>query len=102
MGLETCFLGAMDTKLFEALYCNEILVFHMGSHMSIVDVGWGSSTFHKIGREKVILMDSILPFGFKLLMCDIDMVLVEGDIHLNIYCIMSQFVSIKIMVHMLP
>lgn len=68
------FSGAMDTKLLEALYWKGIPVFDMGSHMSTIDVGWGSPTFHKMGREKVILIDSILPYGFELLMCDTDMV----------------------------
>ena len=64
----------MDTKLLEALYWKGVPVFDMGSHMSTIDVGWGSPTFHKMGREKVILIDAILPFGFELLMCDTDMV----------------------------
>lgn len=68
------FVGAMDTKLLEALYWKGVPVFDMGSHMSTVDVGWGSPTFHKMGREKVILIDSVLPFGYELLMCDTDMV----------------------------
>lgn len=64
----------MDTKLLEALYWKGVPVFDMGSHMSTIDVGWGSPTFHKMGREKVILIDAVLPFGFELLMCDTDMV----------------------------
>lgn len=66
--------GAMDIKLLKALYWKGVPVFDMGSHMSTLDVGWGSPTFHKMGREKVILIDSFLPFGFELLMCDTDMV----------------------------
>jgi hypothetical protein len=64
----------MDTKLLEALYWKGVPVFDMNSHMSTVDVGWGSPTFHKMGREKVILINSILPFGYELLICDTDMV----------------------------
>lgn len=64
----------MDTKLLEALYWKGVPVFDMGSHMSTIDVGWGSPTFHKMGREKVILIDAILPYGYELLMCDTDMV----------------------------
>lgn len=64
----------MDTKLLEALYWKGVPTFDMGSHMSTVDVGWGSPTFHKMGREKVILIDAVLPYGFELLMCDTDMV----------------------------
>ncbi|KAK7250704.1 hypothetical protein RIF29_33306 [Crotalaria pallida] len=74
LGLSNLLVGAMDTELLEALYWKGVPVFDMGSHMSTVDVGWGSPTFHKMGREKVILIDSILPFGFELLMCDTDMV----------------------------
>ena len=64
----------MDIKLLEALYWKGVPVFDMGSHMSTIDVGWGTPTFHKMGREKVILIDALLPFGYELLMCDTDMV----------------------------
>ncbi|GMP95153.1 hypothetical protein CsSME_00044308 [Camellia sinensis var. sinensis] len=52
LGLDNILVGAMDTKLLEALYWKGIPVFDMGSHMSTTDVGWGSATFHKMGREK--------------------------------------------------
>ncbi|KAJ6427880.1 hypothetical protein OIU84_023309 [Salix udensis] len=74
LGLSNLLVGAMDTKLLEALYWKGVPVFDMGSHMSTADVGWGSPTFHKMGREKVILIDAILPYGVELLMCDTDMV----------------------------
>jgi hypothetical protein len=74
-------IGAMDTKLLEALYWKGIPVFDMGSHMSTADVGWGSPTFHKMGREKVILIDAILPYGVELLMCDTDMVWLKVLLH---------------------
>ncbi|KAK6158569.1 hypothetical protein DH2020_005883 [Rehmannia glutinosa] len=80
MGVDNLLVGAMDTKLLEALYWKGVPVFDMGSHMSTVDVGWGSPTFHKMGREKVILIDSILPFGFELLMCDTDMVWLKNPL----------------------
>ena len=64
----------MDTKLLEALYWKGIPVFDMGSKMVTVDVGWGSAKFHKMGREKVLLINALLPFGYELLMCDTDMV----------------------------
>ncbi|XP_006359954.1 arabinosyltransferase XEG113 isoform X2 [Solanum tuberosum] len=80
MGVENLLVGAMDTKLLEALYWKGVPVFDMGSHMSTVDVGWGSPTFHKMGREKVVLIDSILPYGFELLMCDTDMVWLKNPL----------------------
>ncbi|KAI4370809.1 hypothetical protein MLD38_019118 [Melastoma candidum] len=80
LGLSNFLVGAMDTKLLEALYWKGIPVFDMESHMSTVDVGWGSPTFHKMGREKVILIDAILPFGVELLMCDTDMVWLKNPL----------------------
>ncbi|CAA0831901.1 xyloglucanase 113 [Striga hermonthica] len=80
MGVNNLLVGAMDTKLLEALYWKGVPVFDMGSHMSTIDVGWGTPTFHKMGREKVILIDSILPFGFELLMCDTDMVWLKNPL----------------------
>ncbi|XP_044505460.1 arabinosyltransferase XEG113-like isoform X2 [Mangifera indica] len=80
LGLSNLMVGAMDTKLVEALYWKGVPVFDMGSHMSTLDVGWGSPSFHKMGREKAILIDSVLPFGFELLMCDTDMVWLKNPI----------------------
>ncbi|KAL5099752.1 hypothetical protein RYX36_004079 [Vicia faba] len=80
LGLSNYVVGAMDTKLLEALYWKGIPVFDMNSHMSTVDVGWGSPTFHKMGREKVILINSILPYGYELLMCDTDMVWLKNPL----------------------
>ncbi|KAH6820428.1 xyloglucanase 113 [Perilla frutescens var. hirtella] len=80
MGVDNLLVGAMDIKLLEALYWKGVPVFDMGSHMSTLDVGWGTPTFHKMGREKVILIDSLLPFGFELLMCDTDMVWLKNPL----------------------
>ena len=77
----------MDTKLLEALYWKGIPVFDMGSHMSTVDVGWGSPTFHKMGRQKVVMIDSLLPYGFELLMCDTDMVWLKVRVQLKSFLI---------------
>ncbi|XP_044505463.1 arabinosyltransferase XEG113-like isoform X5 [Mangifera indica] len=48
LGLSNLMVGAMDTKLVEALYWKGVPVFDMGSHMSTLDVGWGSPSFHKM------------------------------------------------------
>ncbi|KAL3512747.1 hypothetical protein ACH5RR_025464 [Cinchona calisaya] len=73
-GIENLLVGAMDKEILEALYWKGIPVFDMGNHMSTIDVGWGSKEFHKMGREKAIMIDTILPFGFELLFCDTDVV----------------------------
>ncbi|KAI7733025.1 hypothetical protein M8C21_029818 [Ambrosia artemisiifolia] len=80
LGVENLLVGALDTKLLEALYWKGVPVFDMGSHMSTIDVGWGSPTFHKMGREKVMLVDSMLPFGYELLMCDTDTVWLKNPL----------------------
>ncbi|KAL9268522.1 Arabinosyltransferase XEG113-like protein, partial [Drosera capensis] len=80
LGLSNLLVGAMDNKLLEALYWKGVPVFDMESHMSTADVGWGSPTFHKMGREKVVLIDSILPYGVELLMCDTDMVWLKNPL----------------------
>lgn len=85
----------MDTKLLEALYWKGVPVFDMGSHMSTVDVGWGSPTFHKMGREKVILIDSVLPFGYELLMCDTDMVWLKVLIRNTINTVIRLIIFLK-------
>lgn len=71
----------MDRKLLEALYWKGVPVFDMGSNMITEDAGWGSPTFHKMGREKVFLINAMLPFGVELLMCDTDMVWLKVQNH---------------------
>ncbi|KAJ3681566.1 hypothetical protein LUZ60_016055 [Juncus effusus] len=73
-------VGAMDTKLLGALYYKGVPVFDMESNMITEDAGWGSPTFHKMGREKVFLINAMLPFGFELLMCDTDMVWIKNPL----------------------
>lgn len=73
-------VGAMDTKILEALYWKGIPVFDMGSNMDTMDAGWGSPKFHKMGREKVLLINALLPFGYEVLMCDTDMVWLKNPL----------------------
>ncbi|MBA0718509.1 hypothetical protein Golax_006256 [Gossypium laxum] len=80
LGVSNLLVGAMDTKLLKALYWKGIPVFDMGSHISTDDVGWGSPIFHKMGRQKVLLINAILPSGFELLMCDTDMVWLKNPL----------------------
>lgn len=60
--------------ILKSLYQEGVPVFNMGSNMNTIDVGWGSATFHKMGREKVILVNEFLSMGYDLVMCDTDMV----------------------------
>lgn len=69
--------GAMDTKILEALFWKGVPVFDMRSGMETVDVGWGTPKFHKMGREKVILINAFLAEGYEILMCDTDVVFLQ-------------------------
>eukprot|EP00249_Psilotum_nudum_P004971 c18467_g1_i1 orf=594-2531(-) len=73
-------VGAMDTEILKALYWEGIPVFDMGSNVNTIDVGWGTPIFHKMGREKVILVRKFLSMGFELLMCDTDMVWLQNPL----------------------
>uniref|UniRef100_A0A0D6QZ75 Nucleotide-diphospho-sugar transferase domain-containing protein n=1 Tax=Araucaria cunninghamii TaxID=56994 RepID=A0A0D6QZ75_ARACU len=74
LGVSNILVGGMDAKVVKALYWKGIPVFDMGSKMKTIDVGWGSPTFHKMGREKVYLINVFMSLGYELLMCDTDMV----------------------------
>ncbi|WVZ59744.1 hypothetical protein U9M48_009848 [Paspalum notatum var. saurae] len=80
LGVDNLLVGAMDTKLLRELYFRGVPVFDMGSRMATEDAGWGSPTFHKMGREKVLLINALLPFGYELLMCDTDMVWLKNPL----------------------
>ena len=72
--LESILLGATDAELLQALYWKGLPVFDMGIHLSEENIRWGSASFHKLMREKVFLINSMLPFGFEVLMCDTDVI----------------------------
>ncbi|KAK1294789.1 Pentatricopeptide repeat-containing protein [Acorus calamus] len=72
--------SAFDVKLLEALYWKGIPVFDVSSNMTTTDVGWGTPKFHKVGREKVLLINAILPFGYELLMADTDIVWLKNPL----------------------
>ncbi|XP_062215246.1 arabinosyltransferase XEG113-like isoform X2 [Phragmites australis] len=80
LGVDNLLVGAMDTKLLRELYLRGVPAFDMGSRMATEDAGWGSPTFHKMGREKVLLINALLPFGYELLMCDTDMVWLKNPL----------------------
>ncbi|KAG6548562.1 hypothetical protein Mapa_010050 [Marchantia paleacea] len=79
-GVTNILVGAMDTELLEDLYWRGVPVFDMGSNMKTFDVGWGTPQFHKMGREKVILVTAFLSLGYELLMCDTDMVWLKNPL----------------------
>lgn len=74
------FPGAMDEEILEALYFAGVPVFDMKSEMSTLDAGWGSPVFHKMGRERLYLVDTLLSFDVELLMCDTDMVFLRNPL----------------------
>lgn len=52
-GCTAFIVGAMDDKLLDFLVAQQVPTFSMSSGLTLDDFGWGSPTFHKMGREKV-------------------------------------------------
>ncbi|XXG77394.1 hypothetical protein AAC387_Pa08g1556 [Persea americana] len=52
LGVFNLLVGAMDTKLLEALYWKGIPVYDMGCNMNTIDVGWGHQHFIKWGEKR--------------------------------------------------
>lgn len=46
----------------------------MESGLSKDDMGWGSPTFHRMGREKINLIRAFTSWGFTILVSDVDTV----------------------------
>eukprot|EP01065_Artemidia_motanka_P007583 TRINITY_DN13793_c0_g1_i1.p1 TRINITY_DN13793_c0_g1~~TRINITY_DN13793_c0_g1_i1.p1 ORF type:complete len:673 (+),score=122.97 TRINITY_DN13793_c0_g1_i1:96-2114(+) len=74
LGVRNFVVGSMDDDLANALREREVPTFAMRSGLSTKDFGWGSSQFHKMGREKISLVSSVLDLGFNVLVCDVDTV----------------------------
>lgn len=67
-------VGAMDPSIYNALTDMGVPTFSMDSGLSLGDFGWGSATFHKMGREKIHLVSEVTKYGIDLLLSDIDTV----------------------------
>jgi len=67
-------VGAMDSELLELLVEDNVPAFYMGSGLSTGDFGWGSKTFHKMGREKINLIGLFTGYGLDILLSDVDTV----------------------------
>lgn len=73
-------VGAMDDKLLEALAADGISTFSMASGLTTDDFGWGSKTFHKMGREKIGLIVTFTQMGFSILVSDVDTVWIDNPL----------------------
>jgi len=49
-------VGAMDDDLLHRLLAENIPTWAMNSGLSTKDFGWGTATFHKMGRSKISLI----------------------------------------------
>ncbi|KAL4450568.1 hypothetical protein ABPG77_000924 [Micractinium sp. CCAP 211/92] len=74
VGCNAFIVGAMDDKLLDFLVQREVPVFSMSSGLTLNDFGWGTPTFHKMGREKIHLIHSFTKMGFDVLISDVDTV----------------------------
>mmetsp|Transcript_5824 Transcript_5824/g.16640 ORF Transcript_5824/g.16640 Transcript_5824/m.16640 type:complete len:662 (+) Transcript_5824:421-2406(+) len=74
LGVVHFLVGSMDDTLLEALSADGVPTFSMASGLTTGDFGWGSKTFHKMGREKIGLIASFTSMGFSILVSDVDTV----------------------------
>eukprot|EP00271_Cylindrocystis_brebissonii_P003068 TRINITY_DN1381_c0_g1_i1.p1 TRINITY_DN1381_c0_g1~~TRINITY_DN1381_c0_g1_i1.p1 ORF type:complete len:806 (-),score=111.96 TRINITY_DN1381_c0_g1_i1:970-3264(-) len=79
-GVENILVGAMDQEILEALFYLGIPTFDLEANLPPGDAGWGSPMFHKMGREKVTLVNVFLAMGYEVLICDTDMVWLENPL----------------------
>jgi len=73
-GCNSFLVGAMDDALLQALLDDETPVFAMSSGLTLDDFGWGTPTFHKMGREKIRLILAFTTMGYDVLISDVDTV----------------------------
>ncbi|KAL4439682.1 hypothetical protein ABPG75_002683 [Micractinium tetrahymenae] len=74
VGCHAFIVGAMDDKLLDFLVEREVPAFSMSSGLTLEDFGWGTPTFHRMGREKIHLIHSFTKMGFDVLISDVDTV----------------------------
>ena len=79
-GCKTFLVGAMDDKLLKVLVEKNIPSFAMSSGLSLNDFGWGSSTFFKMGREKISLLQTFTKWGYEVLISDVDTVWMKNPL----------------------
>lgn len=81
-GIKNYLVGAMDVDTGQALAAQGLNVFAMydetagkeDTGLGTGDFGWGSPTFHKMGRQKVDLARTFNEYGLDLCLCDVDTV----------------------------
>ncbi|CAL8469429.1 g8970 [Coccomyxa elongata] len=73
-------VGSMDDKILQALVDRGVHTFAMRSGLSEDDFGWGSASFHKMGREKIQLIYTFTKMGFDILVADVDTVWLKNPL----------------------
>jgi hypothetical protein len=84
-GIQNFLVGAMDEETATFLHDSGVEnIFAMyekdstDTGLTTADFGWGSATFHKMGRQKVDLAAMFTSFGLDLCLCDVDTVWING------------------------
>lgn len=79
-GCKSFLVGAMDNELLEVLVGKSVPAFGMASGLTLDDFGWGSSTFHKMGREKISLLQTFTKWGIDVIISDVDTVWLRNPV----------------------
>lgn len=62
-------VGAMDDKLLQRLIAADVPTWSMQSGLTTNDFGWGTPTFHKMGRSKIGLIYDFVSMVRRLKRC---------------------------------
>lgn len=72
VGVTNMVVGALDGTLYDRLERVGIPTFFIASGLTRSDFGWGSRSFHLMGRQKVTLLRDFTNMGLSVLLTDVD------------------------------
>lgn len=71
-GVTNYLVGALDDETLATLRSAGVPSFAMHAGLPASDFGWGSASFHEMGRRKAALTAAVTGFGFDVLVSDVD------------------------------
>ena len=71
-GITNFLVGALDDEILARLCAAGVPSFAMHAGLPASDFGWGSASFHEMGRRKAALTAAVTAFGFDVLVSDVD------------------------------
>lgn len=73
-GVRNFLVGALDDDVLRTLLAAAVPAFAMHADLPASDLGWGSPSFHEMGRRKAALAAAVTGLGYDVLLSDVDAV----------------------------